>query len=171
MDFAGSWLAGLLADLLTFASIAAFVCGACDGPGARGAAWPCVAIPRPDFEIPRGTDKPVRAGVSRKPHTCRGATSVSHRGAAAALRGRYRDADPHLHHARLGAECRGRARRAARFGLRRLLRGGRLHLCADLHAFRLVVLGLPAARRLLRGTLGHHARFPGVAFGATTSPS
>ena len=133
------------------------------GGSARGPAELRAPASKPHFEIPRGADIPVRAGVSRGPPDRRGAAAVSDRRSAAALRGRYRDADPHLHHARLGTERRGRARGTARSRLRRLLRRRRLHLCADLDPFRLVVLGLPAARRLLRGALGHDARLPGPA--------
>ena len=44
-----SWPAGLLADLLTFASIAAFIVVLAMAAGARGAARPCAAIPQTGF--------------------------------------------------------------------------------------------------------------------------
>ena len=127
------------------AGLAALFCALCPGPAGQAAG---------------GAHCQIRARIPRSTSRRCGAPPVPHRGSAAALRGRYRDADFDLHHARLGLECGRRARWPARSRLRRLLRGRRLQLRADLNTNGLVLLGLPAACRLLRSTLGHDAWFP-----------
>ncbi len=73
------------------------------------------------------------------------------------------DPRPHLCDARLRAQHRGRARRASRSRLCRLLRGRRLHLRAACLAFRPRLLDLPAARGPARGVVGRGARLPRAA--------
>ena len=79
------------------------------------------------------------------------------------LHPRSRRPRPHLCHARLGPEHRGRPRRPAGSRLRRLLRGRRLFLRPALDATRPVVLDLPAARGLPCRVLGNHPRLSGAA--------
>ena len=93
------------------AGLAALFCALCPGPAGQAAG---------------GAHCQIRARIPRSTSRRCGAPPVPHRGSAAALRGRYRDADFDLHHARLGLECGRRARRPARSWLCRLLRGRRL---------------------------------------------
>ncbi len=69
--------------------------------------------------------------------------------------------DHDLRDAGLGIEHRGRPRRPSRSGLRGVLCGWRLFVCAAFDHLRPFVLGLPAARRTARRDVGRHSRLPG----------
>ena len=113
-------------------------------------------------------------------HRCGG--SVPHRRAcagedppsrpAAPLPVRSFDRRPHLRHARVGAQHRGRARRPARPWLCRLLRRRRLQLCASCDEFRLGLLDVSSLCGTGRRRCGAApSAFPCSASGATISPS
>ena len=157
--WAGSsfWWLGSIADLVTFACIAAFVVVT---------AMALIANSAHRFrkvDHPRGRNRcSSRHGFRTRISHCaprhRDSPAPPHHRRLTALRNRHRDPNPHLHHAWLGPE-RGRGTRGpARPWLRGVLRGRGLYLRSDINRVRLVVLGLPSACRHARGALGHNAR-------------
>ena len=80
-----------------------------------------------------------------------------------AWRGRHRNPDPDLRHARPGPEHRGRPGWPARPGLRGFLCSRRLRLCPALALFRPELLGVPATGRSAGGNLRFPPGLPGAA--------